>query len=316
MDDLTIDAKDAASDKEKESLRLWYKSVAYNRLQPGGRIIIIGTRWREDDIQGWLLDPESQERIDTWKVFRFPAVAEEDELFRKQGEALWPEMWNLEALSRIEQEDRRSYAGLYQQRPSIETGNIVQRHWFRIEKITDEMLKGPRVLALDTAFKEGENNDYSAATIGQMCGSNIAVLYAEKKKLDFPKLIAWIKAMVQIYNIKAIVCEDAASGISVIQTIRKEMPGIPIIPMKIKRGEDKESLMHSICPFLESGRVIINKFAGVDALLDELLAFPNGRFDDAADSFRILISYMVHHTSSLMKLGRKSTGEVPVIYHR
>lgn len=316
MDDLTIDAQDAASEKEQKTLRMWYKSVAYNRLQKGGRIIIIGTRWREDDIQGWLLNPEEQERIDNWTIFRFPAIADEDEEFRKQGEPLWPEEFNVEALERIQQEDRRSFAGLYQQRPSIEQGNIVQRHWLQLEKITDEMLKGPRIMALDTAFKEGEQNDYSAAVIGQMCGANIGVLYAEQKKLDFPKLIAWIKAMVKIYGIQAILCEDAASGQSVIQTIRKELPDCPIIPIKIKRGEDKESLMHAICPFLETGRVIINKFAGVDTLLDNLLMFPQGAHDDLADSFRILISYMIHHNASLRKLGHKRTMNVPVIYGR
>lgn len=316
MDDLTIDAKDAASEKEQTSLRMWYKQVAYNRLQKGGRIIIIGTRWREDDIQGWLLNPEEQERIDNWTIFRFPAIAEEDEEFRKQGEALWPDEFDLAALERIQSEERRAFAGLYQQRPSIEQGNIIQRHWFRIEKIDDAMLKGPRIMALDTAFKEGAQNDYSAACIGQMTLGGIGVLYAEQKKLDFPKLIAWIKAMVQIYGIQAILCEDAASGQSVIQTIRKELPHIPIIPIKIKRGEDKESLMHSICPFLESGRVVINKFTGIDTLLDNLLAFPNAAHDDLADAFRILINYMVHHSASLKKLGRKRTQEIPVIYAR
>jgi predicted phage terminase large subunit-like protein len=317
MDDLTIDAKDAASEKEQASLRMWYKQVAYNRLQKDGRIVLIGTRWREDDIQGWLLNPEEQERIDDWTIFRFPAIAEEDEEFRKQGEALWPAEFDLEALERIQSEERRAFAGLYQQRPSIETGNIIQRSWLKLEKLTDDMLRGPRIMALDTAFKEGSHNDYSAATIGQMCGSNIGVLYAEQKKLDFPKLILWIKTMVQIYGIRAILCEDAASGQSVIQTIRKELPSVPIIPIKIKRGEDKESLMHAICPFLESGRVVINKFAGVDTLLDNLLVFPAGAHDDLADSFRILINYMVNHSASLRKLaGRGISSGVPNIYAR
>jgi len=316
MDDLTIDAKDAASEKEQKSLRMWYKQVAYNRLQKGGRIILIGTRWRDDDIQGWLLDTESQERIDNWTIFKFPAIAEEDEEFRKEGDPLWPDEFDREALERIQAEDRRSFAGLFQQRPSIEAGNIIQRAWFKIEKITDDMLKGPRIMALDTAFKEGASNDYSAAVIGQMCGANIAVLHAEQKKLDFPKLIAWIKTMVVLHGIKAIICEDAASGQSVIQTIRKELPQIPIIPIKIKRGEDKESLMHSICPFLESGRVVINKFVGLETLLDNLLAFPNAAHDDLADSFRMLILYMIHHSASLKRITGRTALEVGSIFGR
>jgi|SRR5579872_89412 len=316
MDDLTIDAQDAASEKEQKTLRMWYKQVAYNRLQKGGRIIIIGTRWRDDDIQGWLLNPEEQERIDNWTIFRFPAIAEEDEEFRKADEPLWPDEFDREALERIQTEDRRAFAGLYQQRPSIETGNIIQRTWFKIEKIDNDLLIAPRIMAVDTAFKTDSANDYSAICIGQRTRNGVAVLYAEQKKLDFPRLIQWIKALVDIYGIQGLLIEDQASGQSVIQTLRQHSR-IPVIPIKVGRGQDKESRVHAIAPFLESGRVVMNKFIGLDTLLDNLLGFPNAAHDDLTDAFTHLITYLVRPGLSLKRLsGHSTTVDIPSIYSR
>lgn len=320
MDDLTIDAQDAASEKEQKTLRMWYKQVAYNRLQKGGRIILIGTRWREDDIQGWLLDKEEQERIDNWTIFKFPALAEEDEEHRKQGEALWPEEFDIEALERIQQEDRKAFVGLYQQRPSIETGNIIQRAWFKIEKLDPALLLPPRVMAIDTAFKEGESNDYSAAVIGQRYTKQyLGVLYAEQKKLDFPALIKWICQLIVDWEVDALIVEDAASGQSVIQTLKKILQ-IPVLPMKIQRGMDKESRLHAIAPFLEGGNVLFDKWVPIstqEELMNNLLAFPNGAHDDLTDAFVHLITYLARAKISMRRFSRNRWQDlVPNIYER
>lgn len=315
MDDLTIDAQDAASEKEQKTLRMWYKQVAYNRLQKGGRIIIIGTRWRDDDIQGWLLNTEEQERIDNWTIFRFPAIAEEDEEFRKEGDPLWPEEFDRDALERIQAEDRRSFAGLFQQRPSIEAGNIIQRVWFKIEKVDDDILIPPRVMAVDTAFKTDSANDYSAVCIGQRTRNGVAVLYSEQRKLDFPKLIVWLKSLVEIYKIDGLLIEDQASGQSVIQTLRAHSM-IPVIPIKVGRGQDKESRVHAIAPFLESGRVVINKHVGLETLLENLLGFPNMAHEDLTDAFVHLITYLIRGGNNLKRLGKRTSIEVGSIFGR
>lgn len=309
IDDLTKDAQDADSDAGKKEVRMWYKQNAYNRLEKGGRIIMIGTRWREDDIQGWLLDPEEQERIDNWTIFRFPAIAEEDEEYRKIGDALCPDLVPLSMLHRAEEEDRRSFAGIFQQRPSIEQGNIIQRAWLKVEKLDHDLLKAPRIMALDTAFKEGAANDYSAATIGQRYDlRHIACMYAEQKKLDFPKLIEWVLRLIQDWSIQGIVVEDAASGQSVIQSLRKLTP-VPVIAMKIQKGMDKESRVHAITPFLESGGVIFDKWVPAstqEELFHNLLSFPNAAHEDLTDSFTHLITYLLRYQMSMRKLAGKN----------
>jgi hypothetical protein len=98
IDDPIKDRAEADSETVRKALHEWYGAVAYTRLMPGGAIIIIQTRWHEDDLAGWLLRDHATEN---WDVLRLPAIAEQDDEFRKQGEALWPERFPLPELERI-----------------------------------------------------------------------------------------------------------------------------------------------------------------------------------------------------------------------
>lgn len=318
IDDLTKSATDADSDAGKKEVRQWYKQNAYNRLEKGGRIVIIGTRWREDDIQGWLLDPEEQEKVEDWTIFRFPAIAEEDEKYRKQGEPLCPDLVPMELLLKNQELDRRGFEGTFQQRPTIATGNIIQRDWIKIEKLDFSLLKPPRVMALDTAFKEGMENDYNAATIGQRYSDrHVGVIYAEQKRLDFPKLIDWICTLIKDFGIQALVIEDQASGQSVIQTLKKVFPYLPIIPMKIQKGMDKESRVHAITPFLQSGGVIFHKWVPVstqEELINNLLSFPQAKHDDLTDSFTHLITFLLRGKLAMRRIAGGKTHDPGPLY--
>lgn len=323
LDDLITGSQEAKSEVSKDYIRNWYYEECYNRLMsddvaPHGRIILIGTRWREDDVQGWLLDPDEQDEIDDWTIFNFPAIAEEDEEFRQKGDALWPSKYSQKTLETIRAKNESTFRHVYQQQPSVETGMIVQKSWLNVEKIDPKMLKGARILALDTAFKEKMENDFSAATIGQRYGDrHLAVLYAEQVKMDFPKLIQWVLDLIRKWDIQGIVVEDAASGQSLIQTLRK-LTKIPIIALKIQKGQDKESRLHAITPFMESGGVLFDKWLPLSTQMDlfkNLLQFPNGAHDDMTDSFVHLITYLLRGGLSLRKLGGRSrTVEIPSIY--
>lgn len=331
LDDLITGSQEAKSEASKEYIQNWYYEECYNRLMsddqaPHGRIILIGTRWREDDVQGWLLDKEAQDEIDDWTIFNFPALATEDEEFRKEGEALWPAKYSQTTLENIRAKNESTFTHVYQQKPTVETGMIVQKQWLNVEKLDPKLLKGARILALDTAFKEKEENDFSAATVGQRYGDrHVAVLYAEQVKKDFPALIDWIIDLIIKWDIQGIVVEDAASGQSVIQTLRKIMskPGsklkqIPVIALKIQKGQDKESRLHAITPFMESGGIIFDKWLPLSTQMDlfkNLLQFPNGAHDDMTDSFVHCITYLIRGGLSLRRLGNKGqTSDVGSIY--
>jgi predicted phage terminase large subunit-like protein len=323
IDDLIPGREEADSEAFREKARAWYDEECYNRLMsdakcPHGRLVIIGTRWRDDDIHGWLLDPEEQHKVEDWTIFNFPAIAEEDEEFRKAGEALWPEVLSKDVLEGIKESKPRMFAGTYQQKPYIQTGNIVQRSWLNIEKIDDSLLIPPRILSLDTAFKTGTDNDFTAATVLQRTRNKIIILYAEKRKLTFPALIEWIEAFARIYGIQGIIVEDKASGQSAIQTLRTKTM-LPVIAIKVKKGEDKEQRLHSITPFLESGGVIFHKWLPTvtqDQLIEELLKFPAGAHDDMVDSFVHGVRYLLTAGSALKRFGQRKTTDIPSIYGR
>jgi len=124
IDDPIKSREDASSAAFRRSLQEWYESVAYPRLEPGGAIVLIQTRWHEADLAGWLLKEHASEG---WTVINFPAVAEADEDWRKEGSALWPERFPLKTLARIRKAIGTSaWAALYQQRPAPEEGASVQ----------------------------------------------------------------------------------------------------------------------------------------------------------------------------------------------
>ena len=122
IDDPIKDQEEANSETVRKALHEWYVSVAYTRLMPGGAIVIIQTRWHEDDLAGWLLREHANE---SWDVLCLPAIAEQDEGFRKEGEALWPEKFPSSELENFRKvTGGRAWASLYQQRPAAAEGVI------------------------------------------------------------------------------------------------------------------------------------------------------------------------------------------------
>lgn len=120
IDDPVKNREDAESEVIRKKTKDWYTSTAYTRLMPGGRIVIIQTRWHEDDLAGWLLAEHGHE---DWVVLDLPAIGED-------GKALWPEQYDLDALERIKRAlPPRDWSALYQQRPSPDTGDYFKREW-------------------------------------------------------------------------------------------------------------------------------------------------------------------------------------------
>jgi len=116
-DDLIKDQAEADSPKVRDDMWHWFNSVARTRLTPGGGIIIVNTRWHKDDITGRLIAESENKSGDTWEILNFPAIAEEDEEFRKMGEALHPQRFDVEALLKMKRAlPNRWWDSLYQQR--------------------------------------------------------------------------------------------------------------------------------------------------------------------------------------------------------
>ena len=279
IDDLIKSAEDAASSVFRRSLQSWYESVAYPRLEPGGAIVLIQTRWNTEDLAGWLLKEHASEG---WSVINFPAIAEVDDDWRKEGDALWPERFPLKTLSRIREAIGTSaWASLYQQRPVPEEGSIFKKDWFQLYGSPVECTR--TIFSLDCAFKTGQSNDYSVIVIVSEAKTGFHIRLVSRGRWQFPELKRQAVALADIWRPNAVLIEDAASGQSLIQTLKAETR-LSILP--VKPQGDKQSRAHAVSPLVESGRVSVPPAAPwLSDFIDELTSFPSAAHDDMVDAF-------------------------------
>lgn len=278
--------------------KIWeeWKNTLRTRLQPNGRVIIILTRWHEDDLVGRLLNPKYNDDVleegVKWKVISIPAIADsaDDLLGRKKGEALWPEYgfdrsWAVKTKIEV---GSSTWTSLYQQRPQAQEGGLIKRDWWKYynPKALPDFLE--IVQSWDCAFEEQDRDkktqDYSY-TVCTTWGRTLTAIYlldVFRKQIEFPELIRTMKSMYGKWNPNAVLVEYKASGKSSYQALRQEtlLPLLPVSPHKSKVVRmDLES------PMIEAGNVYLPQQAvWLHDYIDELSMFPNGENDDQVDS--------------------------------
>ena len=286
IDDPVKNRQEANSPTYRDKVEEWYTDDLYTRLEPGGAIILIMTRWHEDDLAGRILASEDGPN---WTVVNFPAIAEEDDpLGRDVGEALCPERYDEIALAKIKLVLRNNFNALYQQRPSAMEGDIFKREWWAYHNETPELEF--IVQSWDTAFKKGEENDSSSCTTWGATKTTIYLLDRWNRKVEFPELKREVKAQYNKYIPHVVLIEDKASGQSLIQELKKDT-NLPIKAIKVDK--DKTARAYAVTPTIESGRVSLPERAPwLTDYLDILANFPNGSEDDDVDSTTQALNYL------------------------
>lgn len=286
IDDPIKDREEANSETTRKLLHDWYAYVAYPRLMPGAAVIIIQTRWHEDDLAGRLLREHTSEK---WAVLSLPAIAEHDEGFRQEGDALWPEWFPLEDLNRKrETVGGAAWASLYQQRPAAAEGAIFKREWWRSYSGLPQFSQ--IVQSWDTAFKKGAETSYSVCTTWGLAENGHFLLSVWRNRVEFPELRRTLIALAEQWKPSAILVEDRASGQSLLQEL-KSATTLPVLA--IRADSDKLSRAQAVTPLVEGGRVFIPESAPwLRDYMDELAAFPMGNYDDAVDSTTQALNYL------------------------
>lgn len=237
IDDPIKDAKEANSPVYRAAVKEWYNKAVYTRLEPGAKVIIILTRWHEDDLAGWL----QREHPGEWgpdNIIKFPAIAmRKDALGRQAGEALCPQRYNVASLDRIKANVSEStWWALYQQEPRPAGGAVyIRAYWEPDETRYDPRDPGftnaciARFVSWDTAFKDNPEAAYTAACVFEL--SPDYRLYLREvitAHLKFPDLIDMITSTARRYNfdnkLHSVIIEDRASGISALQDLQKSAP--------------------------------------------------------------------------------------------
>ena len=275
--------QDAMSPTAMESAYEWYTSGPRQRLQPGGIIIIVMTRWSTKDLVGKVLKKQGDDHADQWDVVEFPAIMPESDT------PLWPEFWKKEELLSVKASLPISkWNSQWMQNPTAEAGSIVKREWWR--KWEKDWVPSYEyvIQSYDTAFSKKETADYSAITtwaIFQSPDDNvqaIILLDAKRVRLDFPELKRLAYEEYKYWEPDCILIEAKASGTPLTQELRRM--GIPVTAYTPSRGQDKIARMNSVAPIFESGMVWAPDESFADEVIEEMASFPFGDNDDYCDS--------------------------------
>ena len=280
----------------------WYTSGPRQRLQPGGAIVVVMTRWSKRDLTGQVLRSSMQRDGEEWEVIEFPAIM-------PSGNALWPEFWSLEELSDLRNELPHSkWMAQYQQEPTSEASAIVKRDWWK-------EWEGERpppcdfiLMSWDTAFEKNNRADYSACTVWgifyqaadhpdeyeseeevdrvkQSLGvpqANIILLNAIRDRLEFPELKRLVLEEYKEWEPDSIIIEKKASGAPLIYELRSM--GVPVQEFTPTRGNDKISRLNAVSDIFASGRVWYPPTRWAEEVIEEVASFPAGEHDDYVDS--------------------------------
>ena len=268
----------------------WYTSGPRQRLQPGGRIVIVMTRWGKRDLTGQVLKAEGQRGGEAWEVIEFPAIL-------PSGKALWPEFWSLKELGALKTElPNTKWQAQYQQNPTSEESAIVKREWWKIWEDEDPPRCDFTLMAWDTAFEKSNRADYSACTLwgvfekedenGTM-QSNLILLNALRDRLEFPALKKKVIEEWKGWEPDSMIIEKKASGAPLIYELRAM--GIPVQEFTPVKGNDKITRLNAVSDLFASGRVWAPNKHWAEEVIDEVASFPSGEHDDYVDTVSLAL---------------------------
>ena len=288
IDDPVKDALEANSPTFRNRVWDWYVNVLETRLHNNSKVILIMTRWHEDDLAGRLLKLQPEK----WKVIKIPAIRDNHETYkgdkREIGAALWPEKHSLEKLLNIKSLSARSFESLYQQNPTIEDGDKIKRDWFEYchEKELPAGLSWD--LWIDGAYTKNTANDPSGLMLCAYAErlKKLYIKHAHSAYMETPEFIKFVIEYSELHGLgrrSRIFFEPKATGLSIIPMINQETN---LSAVKIKGAlvsEGKESRISTAAPKYESGKIVHVLGSWNEPFESQLTGYPNAKHDEYVD---------------------------------
>ena len=283
IDDPIRNREEADSPTMRQKLVAGWTDDMKSRFAAGAKIVLILTRWHEEDLAGYLLanDPYTT-------VLRLPCEcdSENDPLGRAIGQALCPEIGKDNKWlagfkkSMVRTEGTRSWNALYQGRPSSEQGNLIRRSWWQWYEEAPQMAQ--TILSIDASFKGAEDNDFVAIQCWGKRDADAYFLDSIKEHMDFPQTLKAIRQMAAKWpQARPIYVEDKANGPAVIAMLKHEIPGI----VGVNPEGGKVARVNAIAGFIEAGNVYLPKGnREAEELVESCAVFPMGAHDDDVDA--------------------------------
>ena len=289
IDDIVKDQQQADSPVFRERAYKFYRSTLYTRQQKGCGILLLNTRWHEDDLAGRLLrDAENDPEADQWEVITLPAIAEKNPYGeydkRKEGEALWEKEFPLEMIKKtMKSAGSRVATALYQQRPNPEGGGLVKTSWFNFWESAPKYQY--KIISVDAAFKESNNGSYVVFQSWGVNGNKHYLLDQERDRMGFTTTLKKLKSFIKRHaDYHQLLIEEKANGAAIIDSLRDA--NISKI-IAISPRDSKVARVNAITPVIEAGEIYLpdkNFYPWVSDYLDEWASFPNGVNDDQVDT--------------------------------
>jgi predicted phage terminase large subunit-like protein len=274
--------QDALNMAAMERAYEWYTSGPRQRLQPGGAIVLVMTRWNMKDLTGALLKSQKEIKSDKWEIIEFPAIM-------PSGKPVWPEYWNKNELDGVKASlSIGKWNAQWMQNPTAEEGSLIKREWWKTwEKPYIPPLQHI-IQSYDTAYLKKETADFTAITTwgvfhpNEDSAANLLLLDSFKERVEFPELRKEAFKQYRYWNPETVIIEAKAAGLPLTYELRKM--GIPVINYTPSKGQDKHARVNAVSPLFESGVIWAPDEKFAEEVIEECASFPYGDHDDLVDS--------------------------------
>ena len=278
--------QDAMSLNAFDNAYEWYTSGPRQRLQPGGQIVLVMTRWSKKDLTGILLKNQKEVKGDQWEVVEFPAIIDE--------QPVWPEYWKLDELEKVKVTlPVAKWNAQWMQKPTSEEGAIIKREWWQVWDKDELPYVDYVIQSYDTAFLKKETADYSAITTWGVfypdsdSKPNLILMDSIKERYEFPELRRVALDQYNYWKPDMVIVEQKASGTPLTHELRQM--DIPVMTFTPSRGNDKHVRVNTCAPLFEAGLIWAPDRKFAEEVVEECAAFPHGDHDDLVDSMTMAV---------------------------
>lgn len=299
IDDPIKNREQADSERQRDAIWDEFRDSIVTRTSAGAKIILIMTRWHEDDLAGRIM----AEMSDKATMINLPCECDEedDPLGREIGDALCPEIgkgneWLADfKATHTSEQGLRSWNALYQGRPTAKEGNMLHRDWWEYYEVSDyemgKMRFDTMIMSVDAAFKDEKQNDYVAIGVWAKKGARIYLVDLVNEHLNFTNTVRKIKVMKARYpQISSVLIEDKANGTAIIQVLKDEIFGITAV----RPDASKEARVNAVSFLIEAGNVYLPKDKKFTwEFVEQCSQFPNGKHDDMVDCMSQALSRLM-----------------------
>jgi predicted phage terminase large subunit-like protein len=278
--------QDAMSATAFENAYEWYTSGPRQRLQPGGQIVLVMTRWSKKDLTGILMKNQKEVKGDQWDVVEFPALMDHG--------PVWPEYWNQDELEKVKTTlPVGKWNAQWMQKPTSEEGALIKREWWRKWEKDEPPDLHYVIQSYDTAFMKKETADFSAITTWGVFypeedkPANLILLDCVKDRYEFPDLRRVALDQYKYWKPEMVIIEAKASGLPLTYELRQM--DIPVQTFTPSKGNDKHVRVNTCAPLFESGMIWAPDQKFAEEVIEECAAFPHGDHDDLVDSMTMAV---------------------------